>query len=102
MKYDAIIMDPPVYGHGPNGEKWDFSRSFPHLLSLCKQVLSAKPVFILINAYAISASSLMLENVLKDMVPFEKTAIESGELALSEKGSERLLSTGIFGRWRSA
>lgn len=99
VKYDAIIMDPPVYGHGPNGEKWDFTRSFPELLQLCRQVFSEKPLFILINAYAISASALMLENVLKDVVPFAKDAIEVGELALEEKGSGRLLSTGIFGRW---
>ncbi|MBA3724402.1 MAG: class I SAM-dependent methyltransferase [Candidatus Levybacteria bacterium] len=99
--YDAIIMDPPVYGHGPNGEKWDFTESFPELLSVCRQVLSPKPVFILINAYAISASSLMLENVLKDFVPTQKSHIEVGELAIEEQGSGRLLSTGIFGRWSS-
>ena len=101
VKYDGIIMDPPVYGHGPNGEKWEFTHSFPELLQLCKQVLSQKPLFVLINAYAISASALMLENVLKDFVPFAKDAIEVGELALEESGSGRLLSTGIFGRWNA-
>lgn len=99
VKYDGIIMDPPVYGHGPNGEKWDFTQSFPELLKVCKQVLADKPLFVLINAYAISASSIMLENVLKDFVPMNKKNIEVGELALEEKGSGRLLSTGIFGRW---
>ncbi len=99
--YDGIIMDPPVYGHGPNGEKWDFTESFPELLSVCRQVLSPKPVFILINAYAISASSFMLENVLKDFVPTQKKNIEVGELAIEEQGSGRLLSTGIYGRWSS-
>lgn len=98
-KYDAIIMDPPVYGHGPNGEKWEFTQSFPQLLTQCKLLLSDKPAFVLINAYAISASSLMLENTLKDFVPTKKANIEVGELALEEQGSGRLLSTGIFGRW---
>lgn len=101
VKYDGIIMDPPVYGHGPNGEKWDFTQSFPELLKVCKQVLADKPLFVLINAYAISASSIMLENVLKDFVPTNKQNIEAGELVLEEKGSGRLLSTGIFGRWSS-
>ncbi len=101
VKYDGIIMDPPVYGHGPNGEKWEFTESFPHLLSLCKQILADKPLFVLINAYAISASSLMLENVLKDFVPTAKQNIEVGELIIEEKDSNRLLSTGIFGRWSS-
>ncbi len=95
--YDGIIMDPPVYGHGPNGEIWDFNRSFPQLLNSCKQILSTNPVFILINAYAISSSALMLENVLGDLNL--KGKIEVGELALKEINSDRLLSTGIFARW---
>ncbi len=99
VRYDGIIMDPPVYGHGPQGEKWDFKTSFPILLDLCKQVLSSDPLFILINAYAISSSALMLENVLKDITNGLEGTIEVGELALEEKGSGRLLSTGIFGRW---
>lgn len=101
VRYDGIIMDPPIYGHGPEGEKWDFNESFPQLLSLCKQVLSAQPLFILINAYAISSSSLMLENVLSDYTSDLKGIVESGELALREKSAGRLLSTGIFARWSS-
>lgn len=98
-KYDAIIMDPPVYGHGPNGEIWDFNKSFPALLANCKQILSGNPVFIIVNAYAISASSLLLSNMLEDYFGFAKDKIEYGELALQEKSRERLLSTGIFARW---
>ncbi len=99
VDYDAIIMDPPIYGHGPTGEKWDFNESFPKLLSLCRMVLSDKPLFILINAYAISSSSVMLENVLADYVYDLNGTIETGELALEEKSAGRLLSTGIFARW---
>lgn len=99
VKYDGIIMDPPVYGHGPNGEKWDFGVSFPLLLEACSQVLSDHPLFIVINAYAVSSSALMLENVLADLTAKLGGQIEVGELVLKEKDSERLLSTGIFGRW---
>ncbi len=99
VRYDGILMDPPIYGHGPTGEKWSFNSSFPRLLDLCKKVLSDKPVFVLVNAYAISASSLMLENCLKDFAKDLGGKIESGELALEEKQSKRLLSTGIFARW---
>lgn len=99
VRYDGIIMDPPIYGHGPTGEKWNFNTSFPRLLDICKKVLSDKPLFILVNAYAISASSLMLENMLQDFAEGLKGTIEVGELALEEKISKRLLSTGIFGRW---
>lgn len=99
VKYDAIIMDPPVYGHGPDGELWDFPKSFPHLLSRCKQVLSSAPLFILVNAYAISSSALMLENMLLDFKNTSGGSIDVGELALQESKNSRLLSTGIFGRW---
>jgi 23S rRNA (cytosine1962-C5)-methyltransferase len=102
IRYDGIIMDPPVYGHGPNGERWDFKESFPQLLEVCKEVLSVNPLFILINAYAISSSALMLENVLKDMMKDLGGQVEVGELALQEKNSDRLLSTGIFGRWANS
>ncbi len=101
VRYDGIIMDPPIYGHGPSGEKWDFHESFPKLLSFCRQVLTPQPAFILINAYAISSSALMLENVLSDYVSGLNGSIESGELALVEKSAGRLLSTGIFARWSS-
>lgn len=99
VRYDGILMDPPIYGHGPNGEKWNFNISFPKLLDLCRQALSDQPVFVLINAYAISASALMLENCLKDFAEDLGGTIEAGELALEEKNSKRLLSTGIFARW---
>lgn len=102
VTYDGIIMDPPVYGHGPNGEKWNFYTSFPYLLELCRQVLSDKPVFLIVNTYAISASALMLENCLKDFSAGIGGKIEVGELALQEKSAGRLLSTGIFGRWSTS
>ncbi len=96
-KYDGIIMDPPIYGHGPTGEVWDFPKSFPTLIELCSHLLSDHPLFMIVNAYAISASSIMLENVLRDYL--KKGTIEIGELALKEKSASRLLSTGIFARW---
>ncbi len=98
-RYDGIIMDPPAYGHGPSGEVWDFHKCFPKLLGVCMQLLTPNPIFLLINAYAISASSLMLGNVLADYAKDLDGVIESGELCLQEKDSSRLLSTGIFTRW---
>ena len=96
VKYDGIIMDPPIYGHGPKGETWDFNTHFPKLMELASSLLTSNPLFFIVNAYAISASSIMLENVLKDYLP--NGTIESGELALKDR-SGRLLSTGIFARW---
>lgn len=99
VKYDGIIMDPPVYGHGPGGEVWDFHRSFPELVALCRQVLSDSPLFFLVNAYAISSSAIMLKNVLSDYLSDLGGSCEYGEIALEEKIGKRLLSTGIFARW---
>ncbi|MBI2443073.1 MAG: class I SAM-dependent methyltransferase [Candidatus Levybacteria bacterium] len=99
VKYDGIIMDPPVYGHGPGGEVWDFHKSFPELISLCPQVLSPQPLFFIVNAYAISSSALMLKNVLSDYLLDFGGTCEFGEITLEEKIGKRLLSTGIFVRW---
>jgi len=95
--YDAILMDPPVYGHGPTGQVWKFSENFPRLMESVSKLLTNKPLFVLVNAYAISASSIMLGNVMQDYLP--NGSMEVGELALEEQTSHRLLSTGIFGRW---
>lgn len=100
VKYDGIIMDPPVFGHGPTGERWEFNQSFPELVDVCRQVLSDNPLFVLINAYAISSSAIMLENVMNDMMKDYNGTIEVGELALEERTNKRLLSTGIYGRWQ--
>jgi 23S rRNA (cytosine1962-C5)-methyltransferase len=99
VKYDAIIMDPPVYGHGPSGEVWDFNRDFPNLLKNCKQILSTNPIFVMVNAYAISSSSITLANTLNDYFGHSGGTIENGELILKEKSAGRLLSTGIWARW---
>lgn len=97
VRYHGIIMDPPVYGHGPKGETWDFNKDFPELLEHCRQLLIDDGVFMVINAYAVSSSHLMLKNMLDGKM--SEGYIETGELALAESNSSRLLSTGIFGRW---
>lgn len=98
-RYDAIIMDPPVFGHGPSGQLWKFSEHFPKLLDVCSQVLADKPLFLIINAYAISSSALMLENILGDYVGNLGGTTQAGELTLQEQVGKRLLSTGIFATW---
>jgi 23S rRNA (cytosine1962-C5)-methyltransferase len=99
VKYDGIIMDPPIYGHGPDGEKWDFNQDFPKLVEQCSQILSENPLFLIVNAYAISSSAIMLGNVLSDFLTNLSGNIEVGELALQESNEGRLLSTGIFAKW---
>jgi len=97
--YDGIIMDPPVYGHGPNKEVWDFPKHFPKLLQTCIDILSPNPLFVLVNTYAVSSSAIMLNNLFLDHFSNTQGKTEYGELAIQEADSERLLSTGIFARW---
>jgi 23S rRNA (cytosine1962-C5)-methyltransferase len=99
VKYDAIMMDPPVYGHGPTGEIWDFNKDFPRLLENCRQIISDTPLFVLVNAYAISSSSTTLANTLQGYFGNFGGTIENGELTLKETSAGRLLSTGIWARW---
>jgi len=99
VKYDAIIMDPPVYGHAPNGQPWDFNKDFPKLLENCQKILSDKPLFVLVNAYAVSSSSITLANTLQGILGHLGGVLENGELTLKETSAGRLLSTGIWARW---
>lgn len=64
-KYDAIIMDPPSYGRGTNGEVWKFEENISDLVELCTKVLSDRPLFFLINSYTTGISSTVLENILR-------------------------------------
>ncbi len=98
-KYDAIIMDPPSFGHGPKDELWKIEEHFLTLMKLCKEILSDDPVFIIINGYTAGYSSIAYENNLKDIMKDYKGEIEKGELVIEESGSDRLLPCGIFARW---
>lgn len=64
-KYDAIIMDPPSYGRGPNGEMWKLESELYPLVELCAQVLSDNPLFFLINSYTTGLQPMVLKNILK-------------------------------------
>jgi 23S rRNA (cytosine1962-C5)-methyltransferase len=97
-KYDAIIMDPPSFGHGPKDELWKIEENFLELMKLCKELLSDKPLFILINGYTAGYSRIAYENNLKNIQKEFGGTIESGELAIEESGTDRLLPCGIFAR----
>lgn len=97
--YDAVIMDPPVYGHGPHGEVWSFSKDFPILLSKVSKLLSDNPLFIIVNAYAVSTSATTISNMIRGIVKSGGT-INNGELVLNEQSSNKILSTGIYSIWK--
>ena len=98
-KYDAIIMDPPSYGRGKNGEVWQFESNIADLVELCSEVLSDDPFFFLINSYTTGISSKVLENILSLKLKNVKGTISSGEIGLPMRDSSLVLPCGIFGRW---
>ncbi len=99
--YDAIIMDPPKFGRGPKGEVWEFYKLLPDLLTSCKAILSNRPSFIMVTAYAVKASSLTLYSALKDLMSDLKGEVFAGELTIKESSASRLLSTSVFSIWAS-
>ncbi len=98
--YDAIIMDPPSYGRGTNGEVWKFEDNIYDLIELCNKVLSDNPLFFLINSYTTGTSSKVLENILKMNIDKKyKGKFSSGEIGLPMKDSDLVLPCGIFAKW---
>lgn len=96
VTYDAILMDPPVYGKGVKKEKWHIDENFLPLLERSIKLLSKHPLFVVVTGYASEYSHLSYANALSGVLPNVK--VESGELAIQESDTERLLPAGIFAR----
>ena len=97
--YDGIILDPPKYGRGPNGEKWLIENDLQPLLLLLEQLLSKDALFMVLTSYAIRASHLSLFNSIKSVLKNYQGHFSSGELAVRENKNGRILSCAIFARW---
>lgn len=97
-KYDAIIMDPPSYGRGTNGEVWKFEENVQDLVELCTKVMSDKPLFFLINSYTTGISSKVLENILRLSIK-KKGKLSCGEIGLPMTNSNLILPCGIYARY---
>ena len=101
-KYDAIIMDPPSYGRGPNGEVWKFEHNLHNLINACMNILSEEPLFFLINSYTTGISSTVLYNILKTTVEKKYNGVvDAGEVGLSITNNNLVLPCGIYGRWQN-
>ena len=98
-KYDIILMDPPSFGRGANGQVWDIEKDLYELVNLCSKLLSDNPIMFLINSYTTGLSMNVLENILKICLP--KGNIVSDELGLPMVNSNLILPCGIYARWES-
>jgi len=94
-RYDAIILDPPAFGRGPKGELWKLENCLAGLLADCSKLLCDNPLFIVLTIYNIEASPLMPLNIFYDV--FGKNLnVESGELAIREKLTNRILPMSLW------
>ncbi len=91
--YQGIILDPPAYGLGPNGERWKLEQQLNEMLQTVTQILDPKCHFLLLNTYSLGFSSLMLNNLFANLFP--QQAFTTGELFL-ESQSKIQLPLGVF------
>ena len=96
-KYNGIILDPPAFGHGPNGEKWKLEDNINEMISIVLQLLDEKEHFLILNAYSLGFSSLIIENLLKKKAGKN---LNIGELYLQATAGNKL-PLGVFGRFRN-
>jgi len=96
-KYDAIIMDPPSYGRGSNGEVWSLEENLYEFVELVTKVLSDKPLFVLINSYTTGLGATVLKNILNLCLKGKKGVCEAYELCLPTKEAGVLLPCGTSG-----
>ncbi|MBT4029399.1 MAG: SAM-dependent methyltransferase [Planctomycetes bacterium] len=96
-RYHAILLDPPHYGRGPKGEKWQLETGLAPLMGACQSILAQDvPSALCLSTYAVGYSPLAFMNMLRE---FDAGDIEAGELAIPEDGSERALPCGFCARW---
>ena len=99
-RYDGIILDPPKFGRGPDGEVWRLEEHLPGLVADCAKLLDANSRFLFLTVYAVRMSSLAIAGLLQEALGHLPGQIEHGDLAVREEGEEsRLLPTAIFARW---
>lgn len=97
-KYNGIILDPPAYGHGPAGEKWKLEDNLNELMKNVLQLLDEKEHFLILNAYSLGFSSMILENLVQQN--FKPRNTEIGELYLQDSFGKKL-PLGAFARFRT-
>ncbi|MEX2215537.1 MAG: class I SAM-dependent methyltransferase [Phycisphaeraceae bacterium] len=98
-RYDAVILDPPSYGHGPQGEKWSITRDLLPLLNLCHQLTAGQPRFVLLSCHTPGITAAQLSIWLTDSVCGDTSQLsQSGPLNL-RTAAGRKLASGDYARW---
>jgi 23S rRNA (cytosine1962-C5)-methyltransferase len=98
-KYNGIILDPPAFGHGPNGEKWKLEDHIQEMMHDVVQLLDEEEHFLILNTYSLGFSSVIVENLIKTSFP-QVSNLETGELFLQATSGIKL-PLGVFGKFNS-
>ena len=96
-KYNGIILDPPAYGHGPNGEKWKLEDNIKEMMEDVVKLLDEDEHFLILNTYSLGFSSVIVENLIRSSFPKVQN-LETGELYL-QASSGCKLPLGVFGKF---
>jgi 23S rRNA (cytosine1962-C5)-methyltransferase len=96
-KYNGIILDPPAFGHGPNGEKWKLEDHIQEMMRDVVQLLDDEEHFLILNTYSLGFSSVIVENLIKTSFP-QVQNLETGELYLQATSGIKL-PLGVFGKF---
>jgi 23S rRNA (cytosine1962-C5)-methyltransferase len=100
-RYQLILIDPPKFGRGPSGEEWDVFTHLAPLLRDCAQLLAPGRAALVLTTYAIRASALAMDGLMRECLADRGGVTESGELAVIEQSRGRLLPTSLYTRWMS-
>jgi 23S rRNA (cytosine1962-C5)-methyltransferase len=98
-RYDGILLDPPKFGRGPEGEIWRLEDHLAPLLADCRRLLDAKSKFLVLTAYAVRMSAIAIGELLRQVTADLGGEIECGEMTVREESRSLLLPTAIFARW---
>ena len=98
-RYDGILLDPPKFGRGPEGEVWRLEEDLAPLLADCRKLLDENSRFLVLTVYAVRMSALAIGELVRQTLVDLGGAVEVGEMAVREEARGLLLPTAIFARW---
>ncbi len=97
--YAGVMLDPPKFGRGPDGEVWRLEEHLPGLITHCRNLLDEKSKFLVLTVYAVRMSALAIVELLAQATAHLGGRVEAGEMAVREEARGLLLPTAIFARW---
>jgi 23S rRNA (cytosine1962-C5)-methyltransferase len=100
-RYDGIILDPPKFGRGPEGELWKLEEGLAPLIADCRKLLDRDSRFLFLTVYAVRMSALAIGELVAQAFADLPGRVEMGELAVREEARGLLLPTAIWARWRN-